>query len=131
MKDTIYREDAINALKWEWVGKVVIDAIKDLPSAQQWIPIKTRPMTADERHYFEEQVGIDFLDDEAVMFDCPMPDDGQRIWVQSVSGYIWDDVCERDDFIGLEGNGDWDTIVAWMPMIIPEQYKGIEDGKRK
>ena len=111
--------------------KTCITLIDEVEDKQQWIPIKTRPMTEDERQYFEEQVGVELSDDEAVFFDCPMPDDGQRIWVQSVNGYIWDDTCERDDFIGLEGNGDWDTIVAWMPMIIPEQYKGIEDGKRK
>lgn len=33
-KDTIYRQDAIDALEWTWAGKAAFDAIKNLPSAE-------------------------------------------------------------------------------------------------
>ena len=33
--DCISRRDAIDALEWKWAGKAAIDAIKNLPSAQQ------------------------------------------------------------------------------------------------
>ena len=96
----------------------LVDEIED---KQQWIPIKTRPMTEDERQYFEEQVGVEFSDDDAVFFDCPMPDDGQEILV-SYRKWICMDKCEIDcGCYGLEGNGDWDGVVAWMPL--PDLYK--------
>lgn len=99
--------------------------ILDLPSAQQWIPVKTRPMTNEEREHFADVLDYIPDDDDAVMFDCLMPEDKQRIWICTRCGNVFDDVCEDDDgFIGLEGNGDWDNIVAWMPMDKPEPYKG-------
>ena len=94
----------------------------------QWIPVKMRPMDSEEREYWEEHAGFTLTDDMAETFDCPMPDDGQRIWVQTKNGFVFDDVCDSDcDGIGLEGNGDWDDIVAWMPMIVPEPWKGESD----
>lgn len=98
---------------------------------QQWIPVKTRPMTEEERQYWEETTAIiDFEDEDAVIFDCQMPDDGQEVWVCSKNGTVSEDVCERDnDFCGLEGNGDWLDIVAWMPRIKPEPWKGEDDAK--
>lgn len=101
--------------------------ILNLPSAQQWIPVRMRPMDSEEREYWEEHTGYTLTDDMARTFDCPMPDDSQRIWVQTKNGFVFDDVCDSDcDGIGLEGNGDWDDIVAWMPMLVPAPWKGGE-----
>lgn len=109
--------------------------LRDMPSADQraqrvesdrmrWIPVKTRPMTEEEIEYYAEHYGYDIEGDWAVMFDCPMPEDGQEVWVCFKSGYVAEDVCDNDDgMIGLEGNGDWDDVVAWMPRIRPEPYK--------
>ena len=36
----------------------------------------------------------------------------------ATNGYI---LCSECNFNGLENNGDWDGIDAWMPM--PEPYK--------
>lgn len=108
----------------------VISVLHDVPTidAQQWIPVRMRPMDSEEREYWEEHAGFTLTDDMAQTFDCPMPDDGQRIWVQTKNGFIFDDVCDSDcDGIGLEGNGDWGDIVAWMPMSVPEPWKGEED----
>ena len=141
MGEYISRQDAIDAInevychiemiKKRPVNKTeqaiyldMIGAVKSLPSAQQWIPIKTRPMTDEEKDYYSDVLGVDQEYYGGYMFDCQMPEDGQRVWVQTKNGYIYDDVCERDDFFGLEGNGDWDEIVAWMPMFVPDQWKG-------
>ena len=35
MSDLINRQDALDALEWTWAGKKAIDAIKNLPSAEQ------------------------------------------------------------------------------------------------
>ena len=54
-----------------------------------------------------------------------MPDDGQKILVCSKCGNIWIDTHEDDgSLMGLEENGDWEDIVAWMPR--PEPYKNVE-----
>ena len=99
-----------------------------LSAESHWIPVRTRPMDSEEREYWEEHAGFTLTDDMAQAFDCPMPEDGQRIWVQTKNGFVFDDVCDSDcDGIGLEGNGDWDDIVAWMPMLVPEAWEGEED----
>jgi len=109
--------------KWNIDPDVLAEA-KTVES-QQWIPVKMRPMDSEEREYWEEHAGFTLTDDMAETFDCPMPDDGQRIWVQTKNGFVFDDVCDSDcDGIGLEGNGDWDDIVAWMPMNVPKPWEG-------
>lgn len=104
--------------------------IFNLPVAQleqRWVPLKTRPMTEEERQYYSEMYGYDVEYEEAVMFDCKMPEDGQEIWVCSKCGNVWQDICVVDEGIGLEGNGDWLDIVAWMPFEKPEPWKGEDN----
>ena len=111
---------------WRRVADIRED-LTALPPTQpepQWIPVKTRPMTEGERQYWEEHTGVKLEAEDAVFFDCQMPDDGQEVWVCYKSGTVSEDVCEMDDFYGLEENGDWLDIVAWMPRIKPEPYKG-------
>ena len=62
-----------------------------------WIPVKTRPMTAEEGDYYKNVWDADLSDDEAVIFDCPMPEDKQEIWVSTKNGYVFQDTCENDD----------------------------------
>ena len=98
----------------------------NLPSAQpeqRWIPVKTRPMDEEEREHFIESIGWPLDADEAVMFESIMPRDGQEVWVCSKYGNVWQDTCVVDEGIGLEGNGDWQDIVAWMPFERPDPYK--------
>lgn len=89
----------------------------------KWNPIKYRPMTTDERIKFAEYWGVEYCDtaDEKV-FCCSMPEDGQEILV-STERYVHIDVCcyDPDEGYGLEENGDWDGVTAWMPL--PEPYK--------
>lgn len=92
----------------------------------KWIPIKYRPMTTEERIEFADYYGIEYCDtvDEKA-FDCPMPEDGQEILISGSWG-VSTDVADNDidggyTVYGLEGNGDWEGIYAWMPL--PEPYK--------
>ena len=123
-KDTIYRQDAIDAI-FGRSHEIIKMRIGNLPPAQpepQWIPVKMRPMDSEEREYWEDQFGVKLEDEDAVMFDCPMPEDGQEILV-SYRKWISMDKCEIDDgCYGLEGNGDWEDVIAWMPT--PEPYEG-------
>ena len=92
----------------------------------EWIPIKYRPMTSEERKEFAEYYGIEYCDTlEEKAFDCPMPEDGQKILISTLWG-VDIDVADNDidgGFIcyGLEGNGDWSGVNAWRPL--PERYK--------
>ena len=99
--------------------------IKELPSVQpeqRWIPVKYRPMDSEEREYWEDQFGEKLEDEDAVMFDCPMPEDGQEILV-TYQKWIFIDKCEIDGGLyGLEGFGDWEDVIAWMPL--PKIYSG-------
>lgn len=93
----------------------------------EWIPIKYRPMTNEERKELAEHYGIEYCDTiEEKTFDCPMPEDGQRILLSRSWGVdidVADNDIDGEGFIcyGLEGNGDWDGVDAWMPL--PEPYK--------
>lgn len=137
MNDLISRQAAIDALCKAGCGSghcgVSCDdvkAIEQLPSAQpgqQWIPIKMRPMDSEEREYWECQCGYELKEEDAVMFDCQMPDDGQEILI-SFQKWINMDRCEIDGgFYGLEGNGDWEGVIAWMPL--PEPYIEAKEGE--
>lgn len=92
-----------------------------------WIPITYRPITEEERIAFAKHYGVEYCDTlEEKVFDCPMPEDGQEILISKSWGVV-EDVADNDidgeGFIsyGLEGNGDWDGVEAWMPK--PKRYK--------
>lgn len=90
----------------------------------QWIPVTYRPMTEEEKKKFCEEIGIaegSLEDWENRVFTCRLPDDGQEI-LTSFGKYVREDICSWDEYgCGLENNGDWDGIDAWMPK--PEPYK--------
>lgn len=105
-------------------NRVIRQTLKDAQSERKWIPVKMRPMDSEEREYWEDQFGEELEDEDAVMFDCLMPEDGQEILV-SYRKWISMDKCEiYGGCYGLEENGDWEYVIAWMPL--PEPYKGEE-----
>lgn len=96
----------------------------------QWIPVTYRPMTEEEVKEACEKFGVEeeILEDwEKRVFTCHLPDDGQEILI-SVGKYVHEDICSYDEYgCGLENNGDWDGVDAWMPK--PEPYK--KDGEEE
>lgn len=131
--DMISRQDAIEEIA-RWIGYIDEDMIlriqtglKKLPSAQRWIPIKTRPMDEEERAEWSEKFGYDLENDEAVIYTSQLPDDGQEVITCSRYGAVRIDTFENDPDYGcsFEENGDMEGIVAWMPL--PEPWKGEED----
>lgn len=111
--------------EYKYVRKLIDTAPTVNPC--EWIPIKYRPMTIEERKAFADYCGIEYCDTFGTeMFDCPMPEDGQEILISKSWGVV-EDVADNDidgeGFIcyGLETNGDWDGVNAWMPK--PEPYK--------
>lgn len=89
----------------------------------RWIPIESRPMTEEERAEYSAFFGMDLTDDEAIIYASDLPDDGDEILVCDKWGRVYEDTfCNDVDYgCGLEGNGDLDRIVAWMPK--PAPYK--------
>lgn len=85
----------------------------------EWIPIKTRPLTDEEREYYSESFG----DDITCMFECPLPDDGDEILISRNNGN-WVDLvvfCNDDYGVGDENGNDWlYEVDAWMPL--PKGY---------
>ena len=138
MSELISRDDAIKALLELHVetGVKTANAIRvlkelsavDLPENRvgKWIPVKTRPMDPEEKVEWEERLGVILTKEEAVIFTGEMPEDGQEILICSKYGHVTVDQCINDEYgLGLESNGDWDCITAWMAL--PDPYKGGEE----
>lgn len=136
MKDPIERQDAIDMVEKEsqvdgsygyMDTKSIVDLLNDLPSAQRWIPLRSRPMDSEEREYWSEKLGYDIEYNEAVIYTSQLPDDGQEVLTCSRYGTVGIDKFENDPNYGcyFEENGDMDGIVAWMPL--PKPWKGEED----
>lgn len=108
-------------------------AIKALegPEQGEWIPVTYRPMTEEEVKEACEKFGVEeeILEDwEKRVFTCHLPDDGQEILI-SVGKYVHEDICSWDEYgCGLENNGDWDGVDAWMPKPEPYKKEGTENG---
>ena len=84
----------------------------------EWIPVTTRPMTDEEYDDYKSEFG-EYVE-RPYMFTGPMPESDQEILVSSKYGVSLD-TCIFDEYgFGLESNGDWDGILAWMPL--PEKY---------
>lgn len=127
-RDDVYK--ALSSLDWQdlYLPVHFKEIIDDIPDSPQWIPVKFRPMDEEEKQsikpYLEEHYGYTLDECDCILFDCPMPDDGQEVWVCSKCGNVWQDSCVIDEGIGLEENGDWLDIVAWMPFERPKPWKG-------
>jgi hypothetical protein len=119
-------EPSAEYLKQKEAYDLAIKALEER-SQSQWIPITYRPLTVEERIAFAEHYGVEHCDTlEEKAFDCPMPEDKQSILISTSWGVV-EDYADNDidgeGFIcyGLEINGDWDGVDAWMPK--PEPYK--------
>lgn len=78
----------------------------------EWIPIKTREMTEEEKEEYP---------DYTFMYDCHLPDDGEEVLVTTFSGMVTLDTFYRDDGCYFECYCDDGDVVAWQPK--PESYK--------
>jgi hypothetical protein len=89
---------------------------------QEWIPIKTRPLTKEEKEHYAE---MSYSDDSVTfMYDCPLPDDGEEVLVTDWLGNVEFDTFIRDecDDCYFEENCDDGEVVAWKHK--PSPYKG-------
>lgn len=99
------------------------DFLKLCVDELDWVPIKYRPLTEEERIKFSEYFGVEYCDTLSEQaFDCPMPTHDQEILITTNWG-VQEDVClyDPDEGYSLEERGDWDGVIAWMKK--PEPYK--------
>lgn len=83
----------------------VIEEIDKMPKVGEWIPVT---------HEIDEESG-------EYMFTCQLPEEGERVIVVDRWGYInIDEQCYDGYGWYLDDGGDWNDIVAWMPL--PEPY---------
>lgn len=88
----------------------------------EWVPIKSRPITEEERESYALDEYITHI------ITCPLPDDGDEILISRNNGK-WVDLVEfcNDEYGVGDGDGnDWlNEVDAWMPL--PKGYVKEED----
>lgn len=89
-----------------------------------WIPIKTRPLTAEEKEHYAD---LGYSEDSiGFMYDCDLPEDGQEVLITERRGNVVVDTFCRDDGCYFEDNCDEDDVVAWMPLPAPYEPQESE-----
>ena len=82
----------------------ILSLINDQPKVGEWIPVT---------HEIDEESG-------EYMFTCQLPEEGEKVIVVDRWGYINIDEQCYDGYGWYLDGGDWNDIVAWMPL--PEAY---------
>ena len=82
-----------------------------------WIPVKTRPMTEEEKEYYSEYL----FEDNGLIYECPLPEDGQEVLVTSKYGSVDKTTFYTDCGNYFENYEDYDEVIAWQPL--PEPFK--------
>lgn len=118
LEDWIEHLNEVIEAESELDGNEMRDLVKFLSGLPNWIPIKTRPMTEEEK----EEIGHEY----AYMYDCSLPDDGQDVLITDCCGNVEVDTFCRDyEGCYFEYNCDDDEVIAWMPL--PQPYGGEEE----
>lgn len=81
----------------------------------EWIEVKWRDLTEEEKSYYDEYYGEGEV---TKMADFETPDDGDEILISQANGkWVSLVVFCNDDGIGDEYGNDWlDEVDAWMPL---------------
>ena len=82
-----------------------------------WIPVKTRPMTEEEKEYYSEYL----FEGNGLIYECPLPDDGREVLITSKYGSVDKTAFYTDCGNYFENYEDYDEVIAWQPL--PEPFK--------
>lgn len=109
--------------------ETAIEAVNGLRQHGEWIPITYRPMDEEEYEDFKKEF-CELPVEDRKMFSCQMPEDDQEILVSTQWGGVNQDRCEIDEYgYALETQGDWDGVIAWMPLPKPYKKEGETEWK--
>ncbi len=92
--------------------------LKEIPTVDEWIPIKTRPITQEEI----EEYGWNH-EAYSWMYACELPDDGEEVLITTKWGSVEKVTFYNDLNYGsyFEEYEDEDDVIAWRPL--PEKYQ--------
>ena len=90
-----------------------------------WIPIKTRPMSEEEKEYYSEYYSGFHFKGDGMIYECPLPDDGQEVLITTKYGNAEKTTFYTDCGNYFEYYENDDEVIAWMPL--PEPYKESEN----
>lgn len=102
----------------EYAKQIVQEVAKEYNCG--WIPIKLKPMTEEEKEILCKD--IEYLTDEnAFVYDCPLPKDKQEVLITSAFGTVDKTVFHTDFGCYFEDYECLDDVIAWQQL--PEHYK--------
>ena len=118
-----YIEDAKSEGDFSYIKPFEIAKIAVQEVAEEynggWILIKTRPATEEEKEYYSEYL----FEDNGLIYECPLPDDGQEVLITSKYGSVDKTTFYTDCGNYFENYEDYDEVIAWQPLL-PYQPKG-------
>ena len=79
-----------------------------------WIPLRMKEITPEDK----ELLNFEYDDSVTYMWDCPLPDDGEEVLLQTSTGIV---MTEYSLEYGFE-DYNYDELKAWMHK--PDEYKG-------
>lgn len=99
--------------------KKCIEIVKEVAAEYNggWIPVKTRPMTEEEKENYSEYL----FEGDGLIYECPLPDDGQEVLITSKYGSVDKTTFYTDCGNYFEDYEDYDEVIAWKPL--PEPFK--------
>ena len=99
------------------VIKKIVQEVAEEYNNGGWIAIKTRPMTEEEKEYYSEYLS----EGNGMIYECPLPDDGQEVLITSKYGSVDKTTFCTDCGNYFENYEDYDEVIAWRPL--PEPFK--------
>ncbi len=97
----------------------LLEELKTLRETSRWIPVKTRPLTEEEKREYADE-GFDF------MYDCLLPDDRQEVLITTKYGYVEKTTFFKDCGDYFEYWQEEEDVLAWMPKPVPYKEEGAE-----
>ena len=98
------------------IAKIAVQEVAEEYNGS-WIAIKTRPMTEEEKEYYSEYLS----EGNGMIYECPLPDDGQEVLITSKYGSVDKTTFYTDCGNYFENYEDYDEVIAWRPL--PEPFK--------
>jgi len=96
-------------------------AIKALENQPQWIPVKTRKMTAEEIEELSKLNDLIDADDiDQWCYCCQLPDHAQEVMITTKYGIASTTFYNDNYGAYFEDYEDRDDVLAWMPL--PKPY---------
>ena len=114
--DTIPTIEQVDALE------MAIEALKERKT-NGWNVITKRPMDAEEREEWSEELGYSITDEEAFIYSN-LPEEGDEVFITTKWGSVTTDTIGYDGCFYFEEH-DMEDVIAWMPL--PKPYKEVEE----